>query len=291
MTAALYCLRAGKKTILLEKAAFGGQIADSPLVENIPSIKSISGNEYAALLFDQISELGVDFDMDDVRAVSREDDHFTVQGQYGTYESKTVIIANGCRHRKLAIPGEDIYLGKGVSYCAVCDGAFYQGRDVIVIGDGNSAISYARSLSDICSSVTVATLFDRFYGEENAAKALLNKKNVKVIHNVSASAFLGDEELRKVRFKSKDGNEFDLDASGCFIAIGHIPDNQRFEGLVRLDGNGFILVDENMMAATEGVYAAGDTRAKKIRQVTTAEGDGAVAALSAIDYLNRLEAA
>lgn len=291
MTAALYALRAGKSVMLLEKSAFGGQIAESPLVENIPSIASISGQDYASRLFDQISNLGVGFDMDNVTGVVKNDGYFTAQGEYGTYEARSIIIATGCRPRKLAIPGEEQFLGKGVSYCAVCDGAFYEGKEVAVIGDANSAIVYALSLSDLCKKVTVCTLFDKFFGEEAAVKALLARPNVEVIHDVSATSFNGGESLESISFEKKGGDAFDLKADGCFVAIGQLPDNARFEGLVKLDGNGFILVDEGMGTATEGIYAAGDCRQKKIRQVIAAESDGAIAALSAIDYLNKLDAA
>ena len=289
MTAALYALRAGKSVLLLEKSAFGGQIAESPKVENIPSIKSISGMDYASLIFDQISDLGVAFDMDDIKSVIKEDGYFTAKGEYASYEAKAVIIATGCKPRKLAIKGEETFLGKGVSYCAVCDGAFYEGKDVTVIGDGNAALSYALSLADTSRKVAVCTLFDRFFGEESAAKALLKRENVEVIHDVSATEFKGDAELRSILFKKKDGSSFELKTDGCFVAIGQLPDNSRFEGLVRLTADGFIQVDGAMATATAGIYAAGDCRDKKIRQVTTAESDGAIAALSTIAYLNKFE--
>ncbi len=291
MTAALYALRAGKTVMLLEKSAFGGQIAESPLVENIPSIASISGQDYASRVFDQISALGVEFDMDNVTGILKKDGYFIAQGEYGSYEARAIVIATGCRPRKLAIPGEERLLGKGVSYCAVCDGAFYEGKEVAVIGDANSAIVYALSLSDLCKKVTVCTLFDRFFGEEASVKALLLRPNVEVIHEVSALAFEGSESLESICFQRKDGTSFNLKADGCFVAIGQLPDNGRFEGLVKLDGNGFIVADEGMATATPGIYAAGDCRQKKIRQVVAAESDGAIAALSAIDYLNKLDAA
>ncbi len=290
MTAALYALRAGKSVMLLEKSAFGGQIAESPLVENIPSIASISGQDYASRVFDQISALGVEFDMDNVTGILKKDGYFLAQGEYSSYEARAIVLATGCRPRKLAIPGEEKFLGKGVSYCAVCDGAFYEGKEVAVIGDANSAIVYALSLSDLCKKVTVCTLFDRFFGEEASVKALLSRPNVEVIHEVSALAFEGSESLESISFQRKDGTSFDLKADGCFVAIGQLPDNGRFEGLVKLDGNGFIIADEGMATATPGIYAAGDCRQKKIRQVVAAESDGAIAALSAIDYLNKLDA-
>lgn len=291
MTAALYALRAGKSVVVIEKAAFGGQIADSPLVENIPSLKSISGLEYSNQLFEQISDLGVAFEMDDIKSVEKlEEGRFVAHGEYGDYEAKSIIIAAGCKHRKLNVPGEDTFLGHGVSYCAVCDGAFYEGKTNMVIGDGNSALVYALSLSDISKKVYVCTLFDRFFGEESNVKALLKRDNVEVIHDVASKELLGDSDLKTVVFSKKDGSELRIDVSGCFVAIGHVPDNQRFEGLVRLDQNGFVLSDEAMATSTKGVFVAGDCRQKKYRQVTTAASDGAIAALSAVEYLNSLEA-
>jgi thioredoxin reductase (NADPH) len=285
LTAAVYSLRAGKSVLILEREHFGGQIADSPRLENFPSIKSISGLEFADNLFEQATSLGASFELDEATSVEKKGNLFAVKGASSTYEAASVIIASGVKHRKLGIPGEEKLLGHGISYCAVCDGAFYQGKEVMVIGDANSALQYAILLAGYCPKVTVATLFDRFYGEEALIKMLLSLKNVEIHHNLNALSFNGEKELSSVAFedtKTKEKHEFEVAAA--FVAIGQIPENDRFAPLVELK-KGYILTDEDMATKTPGLFAAGDCRDKKIRQVATAINDGAIAALSAQRYL------
>ncbi len=286
LTAGLYALRAGRSVTLLEKEAIGGQIADSPRVENFPSIKSISGLELSNNMFEQYTDLGGGFELDEVLSIQKKDNGFHLQGQYGTYESKAVILATGVKHRHLNIKGEDQYLGHGVSYCAVCDGAFYTNKNVTVIGDANSALQYAIMLAKICNHVNVVTLFDRFFADEILVDALQKLANVTIYHNMNSLEFLGDGiSLKSVRYQNTKTQEIsEIPAEAAFVAIGQIPDNERFANLVDLN-HGFIIVDDDKCTKTPGLFAAGDCVDKKVRQLTTACGDGAIAALSANRYL------
>ncbi|MCI7058759.1 MAG: FAD-dependent oxidoreductase [Candidatus Enteromonas sp.] len=290
MSAALYLLREGKKVLLIEKETIGGQIAESPRLENYPSIKSISGMDFASNLFDQISSLGVEFDLDEVIAVNKlEERHFKVKTNYNEYESKSIIIATGCKHRKLGLPNEEKLTGKGVSYCAVCDGAFYQGKDVCLIGDANTAVQYAISLSSICKSVTIVTLFDKFFADEILISKLKTLQNVKIYHDFASKELIGEHNLEGVKFvNTKTNQEMVINCEGLFVAIGQIPDNNRFSSLVDLQ-NGFIVTDESKQTKTPGVYAVGDCTVKRIRQVVTATSDGALAAIACEKYIDSLE--
>lgn len=290
MTAALYSLRAGRSVLLLEKENFGGQIADSPKVENFPAVPSIDGLGLSNQMFDQITALGAEFELDEALSIVKEGDEFIVKGNYAEYRAKAVIIAAGVKHRHLNIEGEDQYAGKGVSYCAVCDGAFYADRSVTVIGDANSALQYALSLAKTSTHVDVVTLFDKFFADPILVKALLSLQNVDIYHNKNAFRFYGDgDTLTGVEFKdTKTGEVLNLRNPGVFVAIGQIPDNNRFANLLDLE-KGFIVTDDSMATKTPGLFAAGDCRDKKIRQLTTACADGAIAALSANSYLFTLE--
>lgn len=290
LTAGLYALRAGRSVTLLEKEAIGGQIADSPRVENFPSIKSISGLELSNNMFEQYTALGGGFELDDILSIEKKDDVFSLQGQYAKYESKAVILATGVKHRHLNIVGEDRYLGHGVSYCAVCDGAFYTNKDVTVIGDANSALQYAIMLAKICNHVNVVTLFDHFFADEILVDALKKLANVTIYHNMNSLEFLGDGvSLKSVRYENTLTKEIsEIPAEAAFVAIGQIPDNERFANLVDLN-HGFIVTDEEKATKTPGLFAAGDCIDKKVRQLTTACGDGAIAALSANKYLFTLK--
>ncbi len=290
LTAGLYACRAGRSVTLLEKEAIGGQIADSPRVENFPSIKSISGLELANNMFEQYSELGGNFELDEIESIEKSGDTFTLKGKYSTYESKAVILATGVKHRHLNIEGEDKYLGHGISYCAVCDGAFYEGKDVTVIGDANSALQYALLLAKICSHVNVVTLFDGFFADEILVNALLKQENVTIYHNMNSKEFKGDGTvLKSIVFANTKTEEIvEIPAEAAFVAIGQVPDNDRFSNLVDLN-KGFIVTDGDKKTKTDGLFACGDCTDKKVRQLTTACGDGAIAALSANKYLFSLK--
>ena len=261
MTAALYSLRSGKSVLLLEKETIGGQISKSPRVENFPTIKEISGEELSSKLFDQIMDLGCEFELDTVTKIEKIDNTFKVFGEYGNYESKSVIIATGLEHRKINIENEDELIGKGVSYCAVCDGAFYKDEDVCLVGDGNTALQYSILLSNYCKKVYVCTLFDKFFGDDVLVKKLKERDNVEIIQNVSLTKFIASDELEGLVFKNtKDDSLLELNVKGCFIAIGQIPNNEIFSNLVELDKNGYILVNEDLESKTKGLFVAGDCR-------------------------------
>lgn len=289
MSAALYALRSGKKVLILEKENFGGQIANSPRVENYPSIKEISGSELSSNMFEQITELGCDFELEDVLKITKEENEFLVETNYSKYNSLAIIIASGVKHRKINVSGEDELIGKGVSYCAVCDGAFYKDQEVALIGDANTALQYSLLLSNYCKKVYLCTLFDRFFGEDILVKRIKERQNIEIHHNLSLTKFNYSNELESLVFKNTLTNEEVIIKVPCvFIAIGQIPDNERFSNLVELE-KGYILTDENMHTSTPGVFAAGDCRKKKIRQLTTAVSDGAICAIEATNYIDSLK--
>lgn len=285
MSAALYALRSNKSVLILERENFGGQIANSPRVENYPSVKEISGLDLSDHMFEQIMDLGAQFELEDVLSIEKVDDKFVVTTNYRTYESKAVIIANGVKHRMMNLPNEEKLVGKGVSFCAVCDGPMYKGKDVYLIGDANTALQYALLLANYCTKVHMFTLFDRFFGDQILVDRLLNKENIIVKHNMNLIQYVGEDKLEGLVFEdTKTKEKLECNTDNVFIAIGQIPNNEKFSNLVELE-KGYIITDESMATKTPGVYACGDTRKKEIRQVVTACNDGAIAALSAVKYI------
>ena len=290
MTSALYALRNNKTVLVLESESLGGQIATSPRLENYPSIKEISGEQFADNLFEQISALGAEVEIEKVVSVDKlEDKTFTVKTEYNEYKSKTVIIAAGVKHKHLRTKSdrEDL-VGRGVYYCAICDGPFYKGKEVAIIGDANTALQYSLLLASYCKKVYVYTLFDKFFGDKALIKALHAKENIEWRPNTSVTDFIGEDELTAIEYKDKDGNVLKHEITGVFVAIGQVPDNKAFANLVDLDDMGYIIADETCKTKTEGLFVAGDCRTKAVRQVSTAIGDGAVAATNASIYLESL---
>ena len=291
MTAALYAMRNGKSVTIFEQETIGGQIASSPRVENFPTHKRISGLELSEKLYDQIADLGAEFELSRVKSVVKEaEGKFRLTTDDGdVFYGKSVIIAAGVKHKKINLANEDKFVGNGVSYCAVCDGTFYSGEEVALIGDGNTAMQYAILLTEYCKKVYVCTWFDKFFGDKALENVLRKIPNAEIIPNVSLTALNGEKELQSLTFRNRiDNNEFDLSVKGCLIAIGQIPDNDNFKNLVALDGNGYIIADETGATKTNGVYAAGDCRTKKVRQLTTAVSDGANCAMNACSYITSL---
>ena len=289
MTAALYAKRSGKTVKIFEKESFGGQIASSPKVENFPSIKEISGLELSNNIFEQIMELGVEFECEDVLEITKENDCFKVTTDYNTYLASSVIIAAGVKHRTLNLEHEEELIGKGVSYCAVCDGAFYKGKDVAVIGDANTALQYTLMLSDICNKVYLCMLFDKFFADQTLVDRLKEKENIIVTKEISLKEFLHHEELTGLRFENTQTHqELSFSVDACFVAIGQVPNNERYSNLVDIDDKGYI-ISSDTTTKTEGLYVAGDCRTKHVRQLTTAVGDGAIAAMNAVNYINNLK--
>lgn len=290
MTSALYALRNGKNVLVLESESLGGQIATSPRLENYPSIKAISGEQFADNLYQQITDMGAEIEIDKVVKIEKNNGEFFVYTEYGEYKSKSVIIAAGVKHKHLRTKTDKSDLvGKGVYYCAICDGAFYKDREVAVIGDANTALQYSLLLSGYCKKVYVYTLFDKFFGDKALVKALRSKENIEVRPNTAVVDFIGEDKLTAIEYKDKNGDICTHEIPAVFIAIGQIPDNKAFENLVDLDKDGYILSDESCKTKTEGLFVAGDCRTKAIRQVVTAVADGGVAATNACVYLESLE--
>lgn len=287
LTAALYACRANKKTLVIEKETFGGQITFSPKVENIPGFISLTGNEFAEKLVEQVLEQGAD--VESCEAIEIKDGEVkTVVTDDGEYQGKAVIIATGAKHRMLGIDGEERFVGEGISFCAVCDGAFYKDKTVAVVGGGNSALQEAILLADTVKKVYVVQNLDFFTGEKKLVEQLERLDNVEIILGVTVDSFVGDNELEGIVIKNSAGETRKLEIDGLFVAIGLIPQNEAFKNVVKLDGRGYAEVDESCETETKGIFVAGDCRTKKIRQVTTAAADGAIAALAACDYVDGL---
>ena len=292
MTSALYSLRAGKSVLLLEPESIGGQIATSPRVENFPTIKSISGAELSDNLFTQITDMGAEVEIERAERIEKHaDGTFTVYTDGESHDCKAVIIASGVKHKTVNVPGEEELLGNGVSYCAVCDGAFYTGEEVALVGDANTALQYSILLSGYCKKVYVCTWMDRFFGDKAHVDVLLKRDNVEWIKNVNLTAFEGENELTACIFERRDQNNepFRLPVKACFVAIGQVPDNKAFENVVDLDKIGYIIAGEDCKTRTDGVFVAGDCRTKAVRQLTTASADGAIAAINACAYVDKLQ--
>jgi thioredoxin reductase (NADPH) len=240
-------------------------------------------------MFEQIMDLGVEFECEDVLEVKKENDCFIVTTDYNTYLAKAVIIAAGVKHRTMGVEREEELVGKGVSYCAVCDGAFYKGKDVAVIGDANTALQYTLMLSDICNKVYLCMLFDKFFADQTLVNRLNDRNNIVVTKEILLKEFLGKDELTGLKFEHTKTNEpFSINCEAVFIAIGQVPNNERYSNLVDIDERGYI-VSTDTTTKTPGLYVAGDCRTKNVRQLTTAVGDGAIAAMNAVNYINNLK--
>lgn len=289
LTAALYALRANKTVLLLEKSNFGGQMTFSPKIENYPGFKEISGTELADSLFEQVLAQGAEFELEEVVGITDNGKTKIVKTDSAEHECKAVVIATGAKHRMLGVTNEEKFVGEGISFCAVCDGAFYSGKEVIVVGGGNSALQEAILLSDVCKKVTVVQNLSTLTGEKKLADYLEKKDNVSFIFNTVIKEFTGEDELRGAVVKNEQtGEETELTFDGAFVAIGLAPENKAFESLAELDGYGYINSSENCLTKTNGVFTAGDCRTKKVRQIATAVSDGAVAALAACNYIDEM---
>lgn len=285
LTAAVYGRRAEKSVLVIEKNAFGGQITFSPKVENIPGFNALSGNEFAEKLVEQAINQGAEFESSTVTKII-DGEVKTVVTEDGEFKAKTVIIATGAKHRLLGVENEEKFVGEGISFCAVCDGAFYRDQNVGVVGGGNSALQEALLLSDLAKEVTVIQNLDFLTGEKKLCEQIYAKENVKVILGTVVEKVNGEETFSGVTLKKEASGEIsELDLDGLFIAIGLIPQNEAFADIIGLDSRGYAEADENCKTKTNGIFVAGDCRTKKIRQVTTAAADGAVAALAACDYI------
>lgn len=291
MTAALYALRNGKSVLILEKHGFGGQITYSPKVENWPGTAQMSGNEFADALLDQVMAQGAEVDLAEVLRVEDRGNTkavFTDDGK--THEAKALVIATGVKHRMLGLPGENELVGEGISFCAVCDGDFYTGKTVCVAGGGNSALQEAILLSGKCAKVIMLQDLPEFTGEKKLQEILFARDNVEKRTGVKITALETEGgELKGVSIEPREGGEKETVAcDGLFVAIGLIPENGAFEELAQLNSYGYFDSDEQCTTKTPGVFVAGDCRSKSVRQLTTAAGDGATAALAACRYIDAM---
>lgn len=288
LAAAIYALRAGKSVLLIEKAAFGGQMTYSPKIENYPGFASASGNEIADAMVEQVLGQGADVEIDQVAGVLvNPDGTKTVKGESGEYSGRAVIIAVGCKHRHMGIEREEDFIGEGISFCAVCDGAFYKDKTVAMIGGGNSALQEALMLSEKCVKVTVVQNLMFLTGESKLIEQVKARKNIEVLYGYVADSIIGENSLKGIRVRNDKGEKVELYVDGVFVAIGLQPENEAFKNVAALNDGGYFCSDENCTTKTDGVFVAGDCRAKRIRQITTATADGAVAALAACRYLDK----
>lgn len=290
MTAALYALRNGKSALVLEKGGFGGQIAYSPKVQNFPGTLSMSGNEFADRMLEQILAQGAEVEVETVTEIRDEGAlKRVVTEDGGMFDAKAVIIATGVKHRMLGLEGENELVGDGISFCAVCDGEYYRDQTVAVAGGGNSALQEATLLADVCREVIMVQDLDCFTGEEKLSEALFARPNVRAITGTKIEELIIDEgTLKGLRLRNKNTDERnELSCDGLFVAIGLIPENSAFSSLVPLDRQGYIDIGENCETGRAGIFAAGDCRKKHLRQLTTAAADGAVAAIAACEYINQ----
>ncbi len=288
LTAALYSLRNGMKTMIIEKGNFGGQIALTDKLQNYPAIAEISGDEFTGLIMSQCSGLGAEFELGEVIAVEKRAENFELKTSHGErYNSRAVILALGTKKRELGLEREEFFQGNGISYCALCDGAFYEGEEVAVVGGGNSAVGEALMLSDICKKVYIIHRREEYRAEEKTVEALRKKENIEEVLNSEVVSLNGEGSLNSVSVKNKLTGEIrEIKISGLFVLIGNVASNSAFKSLAPLDAQGFFDIDEGCESITEGLFVAGDCRRKEIRQVVTAVSDGAVAATKAIKYLD-----
>ncbi len=288
LTAAVYARRANKSVLLLDKAAFGGQITYSPKIENYPGFESISGSELADKMVEQALNQGAEVEVENVTEIRDNGQTKTVLTEDGNaYESRCVILACGAKHRHLGLANEEKFIGDGISFCAVCDGAFYGGKTVALIGGGNSALQEAILLSETCKKVYVIQNLDFLTGEKRLQEILEKKENVEVVTGTVVCAIADTPAFSAITLqKTGSGETWELALDGMFVAIGLEPENDAFENLVALDSAGYIDASENCQTKTPGVFAAGDCRQKGVRQVATAVADGAVAAIAACRYLD-----
>ena len=286
LTAAIYACRAEKSTLVLEAKTYGGQIINTPDIANYPVAPGISGFDFAAKLYKQAKDLGATVKFEKVTEV-RDGDVKTVVTPKNAYEAKAVIIATGAENRKLGVADEDKLIGRGVSYCATCDGNFFRKKIVAVAGGGNTAVEDALYLADLAEKVYLIHRRDSFRADAALVSKLKARENVELVLNCNVTKLLHDERLTGVEVTDKlTGETRTLDVSGLFVAVGQVPENQNFAQLIELDSGGYAVAGEDCLTRASGIFVAGDNRTKEVRQLITAAADGAVAATAAIKYLN-----
>ena len=289
MTASIYARRALKKVLVLEAISYGGQIINTLDIENYPVESHISGFDFSTKLYNQAVELGAEFIFEKCIKVDINDSSFEVFTTSSKYQCKSLIIATGADNRKLGLDKEVEFIGKGLSYCATCDGAFYKKRDVAVVGGGNTALEDALYLSNICNKVYLIHRRDEFRGDNSVVEKIKGKNNIEIIYNSNISKLIGDERLNAIEISNLDGSKKEINVSGLFVAIGKIPENENFKDLIKMDDNGYIIAGEDCHTNIDGIFVAGDNRTKMLRQLVTATSDGAIAATEAIHYLENMK--
>ena len=285
MTAAIYARRANKSVLLLEAAAFGGQIVNAHKIENYPAAPHISGFDFAMKLYEQATELGAEFVFEKAVGIEDKGGYKLVNTPTASYEAGAVIIATGSDKRKLGVPREDELLGRGVSYCAVCDGAFFRGKTVAVAGGTRVALEDALYLADIVEKVYLVHKGSNFRGADAEYERLKARENAEILTDTDITALKGENALTGIEVRSKDGSTRTINVSGLFVAVGRVPENQNFAAVIDLDDKGYALSGEDCLTRTAGIFVAGDNRVKTVRQLVTAAADGASAATAAVKYL------
>lgn len=289
LSAAIYAQRSGLKALVLEGNAYGGQIVNTPDIENYPGIAHISGFDFATNLYQQALDLGAKVQYEKVVEVINDGKIKTVKTTKNEYQTKALILATGLVRRHIGLPNEDRFMGKGVSYCATCDGAFFKNKVVAVNGGGNVALEDAQYLADLCEKVYVIHRRDAFRAEQAEINRILEKKNIECVYDSTVTKLNGNDHLESIEVRDKEGNTRQLDVAALFVAIGQIPLNEAFKNIVDLDESGYIKADELGYTNHPGIFAAGDCRVKSLRQLATAASDGANAATSAYHYLLTLK--
>lgn len=286
LTSAIYARRANKKILVLEAKSYGGQIINTLNIENYPANNHISGFDLATNMYNQAKDLGAEIKFEKVVEIKSKVDYKEVISTNNKYKCKALILATGSENRKLGLINEDDLIGRGVSYCATCDGAFYKDKVVAVVGGGNTAIEDALYLTDIAKKVYLIHRRDSFRGEESTLNKLIEKDNIEFIYNSNVTTLNANDKLESIIVTDREGNNKKLEVSALFIAVGQIPENQNFVKVIKLDEKGYIIAKENCHTNKKGIFVAGDARTKDLRQLVTATSDGAVAATEAIKYIN-----
>ncbi|MGX9756172.1 thioredoxin-disulfide reductase [Clostridioides difficile] len=287
LTSAIYAMRAGLSVTVFEKSIYGGQVASTSEVENYPAVQKISGIEFSTNIYNQAVSQGVDIQFDEVEEIHLEGKVKIIKTASGEHKAKAVILANGVERRKLGCVGEKEFTGRGVSYCATCDGAFFKNKEVAIVGGGNTALEDALFLANNCTKVYLIHRRDDFRGEEVLEKSVKARKNIEILYSHGVEKIEGEKTVSRIEVKDlKTEEKRTIDVSGIFIAIGLKPNNRMFENVLELDEGGYIVSDESCTTSVEGVYVAGDSRTKFLRQIITAASDGAIAAVQAANYIN-----
>lgn len=286
LTAAIYARRADKKVLVLEAKSYGGQIINTTDIENYPALSHVSGFDFADNLYNQVVDLGAEIKFEKVIEIKNLDSYKEVITNNNVYKTKSIIIATGVKQRKLGLDNEEKLIGRGISYCATCDGAFYKSKNVAVVGGGNTALEDSLYLSELANVVYLIHRREDFRGEFSLVNRLREKKNVVFILNSNIKKINGNDQLKSIDVVDNFGKVSTLQIDGLFVAIGQVPENELFKNLIDLDEYGYIVSDENCSTNVKGIYVAGDIRKKNVRQLVTAVSDGAVAVNS---YLSDIE--